>query len=92
LVHCILQFEYLQHLVSLTCGGHVWRINFRCKVGPIVNILRGPMRMQNQCRADRPSKPDRNHPCDPMVQRRHTCLPVEFLLEGYCSVPVLYLC
>jgi hypothetical protein len=23
LVHCILQFEYLQHLVSLTCGGHV---------------------------------------------------------------------
>jgi hypothetical protein len=60
LVHCILQFEYLQHLVSLTCGGHVWRINFRCKVGQIVNIPRGPMRMQNQCRADRPSKPDRN--------------------------------
>jgi hypothetical protein len=28
LVHCILHFEYLQHLVSLTCGGHVWRIQF----------------------------------------------------------------
>jgi hypothetical protein len=23
LAHYILQFEYLQHLVSLTCGGHV---------------------------------------------------------------------